>query len=716
MGKIFKLKPRDRLILLNVSLGMFLIILSNRPGFADPVGFSVQDLLAEARGHSDAKVPAVSHSWHETAMYRLIEYSRKTGLSPAFELPSLRLNSQLLAQRPLDQHVDPLSQAFFRALVYDYYQQPKRLLAVLKQISTDDLSGKAKTLWHRLQLRAYAALKPSSEVAAVVKRLMRSNPEVFNDPEIFQLGLRRMKALPQSAGLVDYLVAVIDEHPGRSILETALRELLTSDVANNYFDYPFLKYLALSRDLFKGDPQRLIQFFKSVHIHRYGRYGADYLRIRLLMRIKEFRPAEDLSRRLLSGSTNDRKKHLQYARLLGQILEKTGRSGEAFELYSSMLDRYGRNRRTRKMWENYARLLGSSSSFGEAAREYGGLARIYSRRHIRWYHFWFLYRAGRYHQALSLVEQARYPEHYSRDRREPMGIYYWQARILERLGRFDEAFDLYKKILSQAASSFYGTLVLGYLDKEVQPARHHIQQKLREWLDAEELTQRAVTEVNFRLDGPASYEAWRSMNERKKAPGYAADIRNLWQSQIDDKSDWALRFPILHSSWLDKVSAHFGADPFLLVSVIRAESRYNPRAVSPVGAQGLMQIMPYTAVKISRELKDSQFRFDDLQNPRLSIVYGSYYLRRLLDYFNNDIVLSLASYNAGPFKTLEWLDRCGMCETDEFIESISYRETRRYVKSILSYYAHYKRIYRHEISPVAIARLPSVISGDQLIY
>jgi soluble lytic murein transglycosylase-like protein len=108
-----------------------------------------------------------------------------------------------------------------------------------------------------------------------------------------------------------------------------------------------------------------------------------------------------------------------------------------------------------------------------------------------------------------------------------------------------------------------------------------------------------------------------------------------------------------------------GVDPRLIAAVVRRESAFNPKAVSPVGARGLMQLMPATARFLG--VKDS---FDARQN----IFAGTKYLRTLLDTFNGDLDLTLAAYNAGP----------GAVRKYKGVPP--YRETRAYVASIRSNY------------------------------
>jgi soluble lytic murein transglycosylase len=126
---------------------------------------------------------------------------------------------------------------------------------------------------------------------------------------------------------------------------------------------------------------------------------------------------------------------------------------------------------------------------------------------------------------------------------------------------------------------------------------------------------------------------------------------------------------------------------------MRSESHYNPEAQSGVGAQGLMQIMPATAVHIARLLGDSAFNLADLKEPRVSIAYGAYYLQKLLKYYGGNYGVAAAAYNAGPIAVNNWIEACRGCDLAEFVESIPYRETRRYVKSIMKNLVTYKAIY-----------------------
>lgn len=116
------------------------------------------------------------------------------------------------------------------------------------------------------------------------------------------------------------------------------------------------------------------------------------------------------------------------------------------------------------------------------------------------------------------------------------------------------------------------------------------------------------------------------------------------------------------SEHIARASRATGIDEDLIASVIQAESGNNPKAISPKGAQGLMQLMPGTAEKLG---------VGDAFDPAANIDGGSRYLRELLERFNGDAAMALAAYNAGPARV------------DKYQGVPPYRETRNYVKRVI---------------------------------
>lgn len=131
-------------------------------------------------------------------------------------------------------------------------------------------------------------------------------------------------------------------------------------------------------------------------------------------------------------------------------------------------------------------------------------------------------------------------------------------------------------------------------------------------------------------------------------------------------------------------------DPRLVAAVMREESAFNPTIISRAGALGLMQIMPATGAQIARSLKDNGYEDKNLLVPDKSIRYGAWYIEKLLRRFDNNIVLAIAAYNAGPTAVAGWI-KILPTANDEFIEAIPYGETRNYTKKVLTSYSGFLR-------------------------
>jgi len=121
--------------------------------------------------------------------------------------------------------------------------------------------------------------------------------------------------------------------------------------------------------------------------------------------------------------------------------------------------------------------------------------------------------------------------------------------------------------------------------------------------------------------------------------------------------------------YINDIAKEYGIDPRLVKAVIRAESAFNPSAVSPKGAMGLMQLMPGTAMDMGVQ---------DPYHPIQNLRGGIGYLKEMLRLFNNDHVLALAAYNAGPNAV------------KQYGGVPPYEETRQYIQRVLQYYSHYK--------------------------
>ena len=122
-----------------------------------------------------------------------------------------------------------------------------------------------------------------------------------------------------------------------------------------------------------------------------------------------------------------------------------------------------------------------------------------------------------------------------------------------------------------------------------------------------------------------------------------------------------------------------------LMAIARRESAFFPEARSPVGARGLMQIMPATGKQVASELGQPHSNAD-LYTVEHNVLLGSAYYRQLLDRFDNNRVYALAAYNAGPHRVDRWRNDEGEgLPVDMWIDTIPFQETRKYVKNVLAY-------------------------------
>ncbi len=164
----------------------------------------------------------------------------------------------------------------------------------------------------------------------------------------------------------------------------------------------------------------------------------------------------------------------------------------------------------------------------------------------------------------------------------------------------------------------------------------------------------------------------------------------------DDDLLWKSIYPRAYQVNVSAESENRKISPNLIWSIMKAETQYKQDAISPVGAVGLMQFMPYTSQKVALLIKEQH----DLQNlfkPEIAIQYGAAYLKKLSVEFDGQLPLIAAAYNGGPHRVKLWLRNFGEIDFDVFIEHIPFVETRTYVKRVLSFYVTYQKIYDEKI-------------------
>ncbi|HWY22348.1 MAG TPA: transglycosylase SLT domain-containing protein [Candidatus Acidoferrum sp.] len=174
---------------------------------------------------------------------------------------------------------------------------------------------------------------------------------------------------------------------------------------------------------------------------------------------------------------------------------------------------------------------------------------------------------------------------------------------------------------------------------------------------------------------------------KRSAPNYfALDIPDL------PRKYWEALFPKAFWTDLKRSAAANGLDPYLVASLIRQESEFNPNAVSRANAVGLMQLLPKTGKLVAKEVKLKRYTASQLYTPAVNLQLGTRYFRSMVDKFGG-FEYALAAYNAGSDRVEEWLGQGKYRDPQEFVESIPFTETREYVQAILRNASVYKQLY-----------------------
>jgi soluble lytic murein transglycosylase len=156
---------------------------------------------------------------------------------------------------------------------------------------------------------------------------------------------------------------------------------------------------------------------------------------------------------------------------------------------------------------------------------------------------------------------------------------------------------------------------------------------------------------------------------------------------------WEALFPRPYWVDLKKYSSAHGLDPYLVASLIRQESEFNPLAVSRANAVGLMQLLPKTGKNVAHQESLKHFNATQLFTPAVNLQLGTRYFRGMVDKFGGSFEHALAAYNAGSDRVEEWIGQGPYRDSPEFVESIPFSETREYVQAILRNAAVYKQLY-----------------------
>jgi peptidoglycan lytic transglycosylase len=340
-----------------------------------------------------------------------------------------------------------------------------------------------------------------------------------------------------------------------------------------------------------------------------------------------------------------------------------------------------------------------------------------------WRMGWIQYRTGKYTEAVEIFRSVlKGPE----DPQVSPQVLYWLARALE-LQKDPTGGETYQQLCRQYAFSYYCQLAQLRTEPVAKPSapngvesatavestpvptpptRGEVVKDLR-YRRALELTilerqQEAATELASLVDEHGrNREVMLELSTLLGEAGahhHALRLARLYfRDSLERGGDsvpaalWRVAYPTVYLP-LIKAYVRDGLDPFLAAAIIREESQYDFRAVSRVGAIGLMQLMPATALTLARSLGFNEVVREELFDQELNIRFGVRYLEQLLQQFSGNLIQTIAAYNAGPQAVSAWAGKYTGKEPDEFVELIPYQETRQYVKRVLRSYREYRRL------------------------
>jgi len=303
---------------------------------------------------------------------------------------------------------------------------------------------------------------------------------------------------------------------------------------------------------------------------------------------------------------------------------------------------------------------------------------------------------------------------------------YWRARMYEdQEHNLPQAVNFYKTLSDTYRNYYYAVMArqrLAVLKEQsvVAPASVLSAVHAPETPDLiEELPENDVHLIKARLLANAALNEfiapeiqasptsaqWGALAQAEIYASYGENIRaiqamkksgfSFFALPIDDVPDryWHLSFPRPYWGDIASNAQRNGLDPYLVASLIRQESEFNPGAVSHANAYGLMQLLPSTGKELARKQGVRGFSTASLLNPTINIQLGTTNLRQAIDRFGGQIEYALAAYNAGDTPVRQWMAANDYKDIAEFVESIPYTETREYVQAILRNREVYRGVY-----------------------
>jgi soluble lytic murein transglycosylase len=345
--------------------------------------------------------------------------------------------------------------------------------------------------------------------------------------------------------------------------------------------------------------------------------------------------------------------------------------------------------------------------------------------YAHWKCAWLTYRQNRRDEAKKYFEEQ--VEFYPGTNEVPNAMY-WRGRMAEDDRDYGVARAYYQRLSSRYRNYYYAVLArrrltalpaapvavvaclshvssataLDPVSQIIVPPEDDLHYNRAKLLENAGMTDLAVHELQAGSSSGPSWEMieiakiytsggeyYRALQALKRA------ISGYFAMGVDELPSpyWQGLFPRPYWDALRSYSEANGLDPYLVASLIRQESEFNPSAISHANAYGLMQLLPRTGKGEAKKEGLSHYNTDSLLDPTTNIELGTHYFRSMVDHFGGQVEYALAAYNAGADRVEDWRASGNYRDVEEFVESIPFTETREYVQAIVRNAEVYKKVY-----------------------
>lgn len=334
-----------------------------------------------------------------------------------------------------------------------------------------------------------------------------------------------------------------------------------------------------------------------------------------------------------------------------------------------------------------------------------------------------LYNDGRYAEAAAKFERAVAQKQKGWTRAEGL---FWAAKAFGKAGQEEKAKKAWARLLAEYPVGYYARAATACtaectVNLWVEDARGKGGARLvAPSPGPADLTGTGEGETAARYLRLGMTEAARKVLAKADASGYAKlrywaeDFGGALKASGADWAEWPvdegssgvkrLFFPLAYPSSMMVAAMESDVHPHLILAIAHTESHFDPDAYSPWEARGLMQFIPSTAKKTAEVLGMANFRDESLFEPQTALRLGARHLKELLDRFEGNMVSAIAAYNAGEQAVSKWRKEIKYADEAEFVERIPYKETRRYVKKVLTAIDAYGRTAGQGLWPLPAAQ------------